>query len=324
MREGWTEADVLGLASEEPDKFDRKSGLLLQKNADDLFNALGKAISAFANSGGGALVLGVEDDGAFSGLDPNVGNATTRDWLEQKVPSLVSYPLVLFRVHTVLPSSPSAIPPGKVLIVLDIGDSPAAPHQNVRDKKYYHRAGGRSEPAPHFYLELLRQRMTNPTLDFDAESFEPVHASAFEGRLYLEAKLRFRVNNLGRVAAYKWALVAKRATVRGEEGRVGTDVFVYTNNFPVHRGRDSGIRIDDTILPGLSLTHDIDVAFLLAPVGSSPRQVSDTVSDTVEGLVLECQLATETAPGERREVRLADLCDTRALTQFVVGSGADE
>lgn len=160
-RERWTEEEVLSLPDEH-DFFDRKSGRLLSdKNGFNL--AVGKALSAFANSGGGHLLLGVKDDGLFDGVPEMQGGTTTREWLEQKIPNLVIYPLQDFMVHQVVPSSPSSIPAGKVLIVIDVGDSDLAPHQNAADHIYYCRVGSHSIPASHFYLQTLWRREIYPT-----------------------------------------------------------------------------------------------------------------------------------------------------------------
>jgi hypothetical protein len=208
-REQWTEEQVKDLPSGEHDYFERKSGLLFNDAADrnNLFDTLGKAGSAFANSGGGHLVLGVTDAGAFDGV-PRVmaGKTTTRDWLEQKLPDLLDYRLGDFRVHQVVPATQSAIPVGRELIVIDIGDSALAPHQSRRHQAYFYRSGGRSVPAPHFYLELLRQRLTNASLSFKLEGAEVKDAWQNEGSLILRIVLQFEIENIGRVAAYKWAL----------------------------------------------------------------------------------------------------------------------
>lgn len=315
MRDEWKESDVLALATEEPDTFDRKSGRIFQKNQDDLVNGLSKAISAFANSGGGALIIGVEDDGTFSGVQPNRGKTSTKDWLEQKIPTLVSYPLVLFRVHTVIPSTPTMIPPGQVLIVIEVGDSPAAPHQSVQDCKYYHRVGGRSEPAKHFYIELLRQRLSSPTLELAAESLTPVHVAEDAGRLFLEMKLRCRIKNTGRVAAYKWALAPR--TLRNEAITELGSIFVHASNFPVKRGGIGSIRVDDTILPGMNMAEDIDLGFALSSIGAPTDEIRNSIIKTISALVIGCQLATETSPGEPQDIFLNELIDVDALVTFV-------
>jgi len=162
-RDSWTEEQVSALPSGEHDAFDRKSGQLL---SDPKFEEkLGKALSAFANSGGGHLLLGVQDDGTFDGVSPvtKKGKTTTREWLEQKIPALLDRPLQDFRVHEVVPSSPSGIPAGNVVIVIDVGDSNLAPHQSTSNHIYYFRTGGHSMPAPHFYLDILWRRVTFPT-----------------------------------------------------------------------------------------------------------------------------------------------------------------
>lgn len=161
-RERWAEDDVSALPAGEHDYFDRKSGALLADR--DFEEKLAKVLSAFANSGGGHLVLGVKNDGTFDGV-PQIhkGRQSTREWLEQVIPNRLSYPLQDFRVHEVEPSTPSAIPAGKVLIVIDVGDSNLAPHQSIFTYIYYHRVGGHSKPAPHFYLETLRGRGRYPS-----------------------------------------------------------------------------------------------------------------------------------------------------------------
>ena len=67
-REQWTEDEVAALPSGEHDYFDRKAGALLDADRNNLLDVLAKEGSAFANSGGGHLILGVADDGNFDGV----------------------------------------------------------------------------------------------------------------------------------------------------------------------------------------------------------------------------------------------------------------
>lgn len=130
-RERWNEEDVLALPSVGQDYFDRKSGKIISKPSFE--DDLAKALSAFANSGGGHLILGVTDNGVIDGLPETIkGRVRTKDWIEQKIPQLLTYPLQDFRVHEVEPSVSSKIPPGCVIIVIDVGDSPLAPVAPLR------------------------------------------------------------------------------------------------------------------------------------------------------------------------------------------------
>jgi hypothetical protein len=61
-RERWTKADVDALPAEKPDVFERKSAELFARQSEFL-DAVAKVLSAFANSGGGPLILDVNDDG---------------------------------------------------------------------------------------------------------------------------------------------------------------------------------------------------------------------------------------------------------------------
>lgn len=307
-RERWTEADVIALPSGEPDLFDRKGGGVFADTAK-LKGTLAKALSAFANSGGGHLLLGVADDGSFDGvpLTHGKGNTPTREWLEQVIPNLTAYPLSDFRVHDVEREPVgSAIPSGRTVIVIDVGDSALAPHQcaydgpNAQSGIYYHRQGGHSVAAGHFYLELLRQRVTNPALEV---TFGPARRWFSEapvtGGLFIAFDLPFTVENVGRVAAYKWAVQAILER--------GTDVELYWEHedWPVpKRGRSSGIVLDQTLLPGASTTDHRTFGVVLRE-SDDARQAE--LEGIVDGVTLRYRVATESLLTDYSEVALADL-----------------
>lgn len=157
----WTEEEILSILFES-DNFERKSGRLLDDG--DFEATIAKAMSAFANTEGGHIVLGASDDGSLDGTKPiHKGRTSIRQWLEQKLPTLLAPSLQDFRVHEISPTdSSSLIPTGKVLVVVDIGKSDLAPHQSIPDLTYYYRVGSHSRRAPHRYLELLFSREKFP------------------------------------------------------------------------------------------------------------------------------------------------------------------
>lgn len=320
-RERWTEADVLALPTGEHDYFDRKSGSLI--GDPDFRKGMAKIASALANSGGGHLVLGVKDDRSFDGVPLMYSAQTrTRDWLEQTIPRLLDYPLEDFRVHEVEPAMPSAIPSRRTLLVVDVGDSVLAPHQSAVTKTYYYRVAGRSEPAPHFYLETLRNRLTYPSLKPELVGVSVVTAYRHEAGVFVETKLQFRIMNVGRVAAYKWALVFDQLLSVASE-RMG-DYKMAFREFPRgSRGRDSGIRIDDTILPGLWLSEDRDCGFLLRPA-SFDR--SDVLAELETMLPREMgvgyRAVSEVSRGEARETKLRSVCDPAEWVEAIMASAA--
>jgi predicted HTH transcriptional regulator len=85
--------------AEEPDVFDRKAGQLFETGQDNFLNSIAKALSAFANSGGGSLILGIKDDGLPDRLQPFIGRTAMRDWIEQKIAQLLDDPLSVARTR---------------------------------------------------------------------------------------------------------------------------------------------------------------------------------------------------------------------------------
>ncbi len=318
-REDWTEDQINELPSGEHDYFDRKSGALFDNVSDrnNLSDTLAKAASAFANSGGGSLILGVTDAGVIDGV-PRIssGRTATRDWLEQKLPQLLDYRLGDFRVHVVLPTSNSKIPSGRDVIVVDFGDSALAPHQSARDHTYYYRSAGRSIPAPHFYLELLRQRLTSPSLDFNLTGIE-VDAWSNEQLPMLRVDAKFIVENKGRVAAYKWALVPR--TLGDIPEQRGEDFFF--GGIPGASRRDSSIRVDDTILPGCTCLETWTFGVRLRPSPLNEESVRAELTTMLVNLKVTLQLATESSPGASKEVTFKPFVDTAKILEMVRSKG---
>jgi hypothetical protein len=317
-RESWTEEQVTELPTGEHDYFERKSGKLFDaSDRNSLLDTLAKAASAFANSGGGHLILGVTDAGELNGA-PRIwsGRTTTRDWLEQKVPQLLDYRLNDFRVHVVERSIPSRIPPEGDVIVIDLGDSALAPHQSTRDHTYYYRSAGRSLPAPHFYLELLRQRQTSPVLDFELAGVE-IETWLYQGIPMLCVDAKFLIENKGRVAAYKWALVP-RTLNQIPDGR-GDDY--YFGAIPGATGRSSSVRIDDTILPGCTLQEKKIFGVQLRPAGLDEENMRSELTAMLVGLRLALQLATESSPGTIKEVSFREVVDVEKTVEILKSAG---
>jgi hypothetical protein len=320
-REKWTEEDVKSLAFEEPDYFERKAGQLFSQNKGDFLCKLAKTVSAFANTGGGHILLGVRDDNTFDGMPPQEGKTSMKDWLEQTIPYLVDYSLSDFRVHTVLPAAQSSIPTGRVIIVVDVGDSSLAPHQSKRDKTYYYRCAGRSEPAPHFYLELLRQRLIHPTLKLELKGLELEDAYPTENGIFLEAMLRFRVRNVGRVAAYKWDVIPMGLYNLPDDRE--SDYHISLSTYPIKKRRTRSLRIDDTILPECGTDENTDLGVLLKPKSLAWDKVYAEVQTCITNIKVKYRLPTETSPGESFDFAIQEVVSTEEITKFIMAKCQD-
>ena len=317
-KERWTEAQVIALPAGEHDYFDRKSGTLL--NDADFRLKCAKALSAFANSGGGHLLIGVRDDGTFDGVAPLRGHTPTREWMEQIIPGLTTYPLQDFRVHEVEPATPTTIPQNTVVLVIDVGDSALAPHQATPNKTYYYREGSHSKPAPHFYLETLRNRLVRPSLQATLTKIHATHSAQIDGGLFIETELEFTIKNQGRVAAYKWALSIDE--MDGHKYGCEEDYKFSYSGFPTRRGSRGGIRIDDTILPSLVLIEKRDFGVQLRPQSLSKEHLIAEMREMISpDFELRFRIVSETSPGELSGTKLAELFDYNTFCESLLADG---
>lgn len=146
-------------------------------NRDVVLRELSKQVSAFANSGGGVLIFGIENPmsgnplkvDAEGGVSLNLGNGT-REWLEDIVPGLVDFPLSKINVYELVgkDGESSQIQAGKGIFIIDIPSSEQAPHQAL-DNLYYARVGGKSKPINHRFVMDIIGRSKHPKLNMEVK-----------------------------------------------------------------------------------------------------------------------------------------------------------
>jgi len=108
-------------------------------------------ISAFANSDGGTLIIGVRETDdkpvAIDGLDEKL----TRERIGQVIASKISPIIPGLRIL------PIPGPPDKSVLVISVPRSNEVPHQGS-DRKYYRRYEHHNQPLAHYEIEDLRLR----------------------------------------------------------------------------------------------------------------------------------------------------------------------
>lgn len=198
-RDKWTIDDLPSPATPEDDRFDRKQ---FSSDEQELKASLAKALSAFANSGGGHIFLGISDDGALHGVPAKMkGRQSAKDWVENLVYASLEPPLQAFRVHEIdIPIAPDEAT-DRQIIVIDVADSEQAPHQVAKSGTYFHRASGKSIPAPDFYLRLLSGRRTRPRIEIGAPRVYLLAVSALPHGTSVSCAIETRVKNIGDFAA---------------------------------------------------------------------------------------------------------------------------
>lgn len=151
----WTESDIVNLKGQEEGlRLEFKAGALLDKPESEWVSDLSKEISAFANTEGGTIVLGLREvkDGKHrvAGDPDGVRADIGRDHLQRKVEGNVFPYLPGIRVQRI----PLASTPDRVVFVFEIPQGATAYQAN--DGRYY----GRSElEAKHLPDHEIRLRM---------------------------------------------------------------------------------------------------------------------------------------------------------------------
>lgn len=216
----WDEDDVLSLPSE-GSQIERKGTLLLDLTLSEVqesrvLGAMAKQISAFANSGGGQLIYGINNSGQVDrgGISRIIkGRQSTKEWLEDILPALTEFAVVGINVYEILPRADghSSIAKDKALYVIDVPDSEKAPHQSKQDWIYYVRLGSKSQPASHRMLEDIRNRARYPLigskLEIASMEIPFVHGQGING----DTNIRLSVTLI-----YRGKLKASNCCIRTE------------------------------------------------------------------------------------------------------------
>jgi hypothetical protein len=140
----------------------------------DVLKGLAVQLSAFANTGGGTIVYGIKDAPAGKprevddgGVDLNF-KGSTKEWLEDVIPTRVEYELTDFNVYVITRDfGGQAVEDGRGIFLIEVGDSEVAPHQSRADNRYYARVGGKSKPIGHRLVMDIAGRLSYPKIDVD-------------------------------------------------------------------------------------------------------------------------------------------------------------
>lgn len=184
----WDQTDLQSLIDNgvpESLTLDYKNSLALSKD-DSCRTELSKDVSAFANSAGGVIVYGIDEDNHLpskidEGVDPK---KITREWLEQVVGSTIKPQVQGVIIRQI------ALDSGKVAYAIEIPAATTfAPHQ-ANDHRYYKRFNFLSRPMEDYEVRDVQKRASTPSLflEFEYDGAEDMPRGP-------RGKLRLRIGN---------------------------------------------------------------------------------------------------------------------------------
>jgi hypothetical protein len=167
----WDEADILSLIKnkvQESLTLDYKKSDALRKT-DGKKAELSKDVSAFANSAGGVILYGMEEDKHYptkadGGFDPNDISKEWIEQVEQVVNSTIHPKIDGLRINQIALQQRGA---GRVLYAVSIPAATSrAPHQ-AADKRYYKRYNFQAAPMEDYEIRDIYRRASTPDLYID-------------------------------------------------------------------------------------------------------------------------------------------------------------
>jgi hypothetical protein len=195
-----TESDIQTIIYREYEEsltLEFKAIATLEKPAD-----ISKEISAFANSSGGLVIVGLSEKDVNGGkskiatrIDWNTKKAYTKEWFSQKIianiqPHINNLDFISMKSNDGTSN----------IFIIDVPSSPYSPHMSCcDDHQYYERIGARSVPMEHYQVDYHFGRRLRPDL-IPQIFIENVPAGI------PKIKVIFKVRNDGRALA-KWPLV---------------------------------------------------------------------------------------------------------------------
>jgi hypothetical protein len=171
----WTRDDLDKLIGQsESLRLEFKSSKLLDSNHEELAQKISKEVSAFANTEGGTLIIGIEDDKEgkaleIKGTDPE---KSTNHKLQQIIESNISPPLSGIRFNRIFTN----IERSSCVYVVYIPAGTTA--YQAKDKRYYGRSEYESKPLHdhEVRLRMLRNRYPEATLNLKELSRTPIRS----------------------------------------------------------------------------------------------------------------------------------------------------
>lgn len=121
------------------------------KPNDDGKKDLAKDVSAFANTEGGWLIIGVDEKASsICGTLKVIGTGKTEEWIDNVLSTCISPKPAINIIPIAIPANTD-----KQIIVIRVPKSPRRPHMSRIDKKYYIRRSTKSEPAEEYEVRWM-------------------------------------------------------------------------------------------------------------------------------------------------------------------------
>ena len=207
-KEDYSEADIYALIKNEAEEstyLEFKASGALGKT-DKIKSEISKDVSAFANSDGGIIIYGIEENNHKADKVSFInGNIFTKEWLAQIISAKIYRIIDDVKIYPIRFNGEIE----KSIYIVKIPVSARAPHQ-ASDKRYYKRRGSLSEPIEEYEVRDLYSRILPTKLEI-AECLQQIKSSgSTQGKLKrIEYEIGFQIKNVGNTIEKNYKLEIK-------------------------------------------------------------------------------------------------------------------
>jgi len=180
---------------EESKQLDYKDARAISRGANEI-KELSKDVSAFANSEGGIIIYGINEDQhipvSYSYID---GENYTKEWLENVIDSNISPKIQNLKIHPIRFNDCV----DQTSYLVEIPSSPDSPHM-ANDRRYYRRYNFKSVPMEEYEIKNLYFKSVQTKLTIEDVLIKGGAASTSSGKLTrIRFSIDFLVRNIGKV-----------------------------------------------------------------------------------------------------------------------------
>ena len=243
-----------------------KSGLGFNELSSKARTEFVKDVSAFANGGGGVLIIGVAEGGdgkrsVATGFQPVTNDKISVEQLTNIIKSSTDPVFSAFRIKVLTHIA------GRVFVI-EIDQADTA-HQNRLDRLYYQRTGVLSEPMYDFSIRDVMNRRTHARVKLDFEIQTVQHALDRQHSVYRVVPSLF---NEGTITARHWALSVDLPADAAKIGMIHRDMpmrhrgnvkhnGIEYQRVELHSGQTLNSGAGTLLLPGQARLLTLDSAF---------------------------------------------------------------
>jgi hypothetical protein len=242
-------------------------------NSNSVKKEISKDISAFANSDGGLIFYGINEENHIANSVSHInGNIFTKEWLENIIISNIQPKIIDLKILPIRFDSDIS----KTVYVVKIPNSNSLPHING-DKKYYRRFNFQSVPMEEYEIRNLYLRQRESKVYPEILVVKPVGMNEMKEGEY-SFHVEIQIVNDGQYVSEKYKVACNFRNANGIKL-----IYDTTKNYNITHKFENGIKISNNDIVPLFPNELYNVLSFTLQI---PKDKFDEITKTLEFKIL--------------------------------------